>query len=176
MINYQTHRVLAIYLDKNGTLTATARSKKAGAFSLTNDRKEVVKSTGPLKIVFSPSRGKSALFSFESGTWRPHYPIVETYFLNEAWPLGQGDLEYGNRNNSAMRYNHPEDADIALTVTGKEVTWNNSAVSPRKFVLDDKPELSFDTLIASLRLREGIGGSLTITQADGKEVFKHVYE
>lgn len=175
MINYQTHRTLAVSISKTGTVTATARSKKPGAFSLTNDLKTQVSGRGPLTVVFSPSRGKSALFTFETATWRPHYPIVETYFLNEAWPLGQGDLEYGNSNNSAMRYDYPEDADITLTITGKEVTWNNSAVSPRKFILEDKPELSFDELIASLRLREGIGGTLTIKQADGKELFKHIY-
>jgi len=177
---YDTSKVLAVSISKSGRVTAIARSKKPGNYSPTDDTSQVIAAAGPYRVQLSPSRGQAALFSFETFTWRPHYPLVETYFLNEAWPLGQGDLDYGNFNRSAMRYDHPEDSDIVLTVEGLTVTWHNSTASKRSFALEDRPDFLFENLVASLRLRSGIGGSLTISKLNadgttGTELFRHTY-
>lgn len=169
MINYKTDKILAVKVSNAGTLTAIARSKKPGAFVLTDDVITPITEPGPYQIEFSPSRGKAALFAIESEVWRPHYPIVEAYFLNEAWPLGEGDLDYQDLGHSAVRYNYPEDSNISLKFVGNELTWQNSAASKRSFVLQrEGSQVLFDALIPTLRLRKGIGGSLKISRLDEK--------
>lgn len=163
-LKHKTEKLLAVALTYDGYVTPYIRERQG---STMKDRTvpKPRKVHGAINLTFNIDAASQGLLSLELDCWRPHYPLVTSFYLghDSDWPFGEGDLPQAGTTTPSVPGSR-NTFTVNFAANAGAITWQNSPYATGRLALSTP---SLEMMFVTLRIFKSGSGKQAHLHIDG---------